>query len=79
MSNYEGGSSKSGKIKMWKVEDAFESWYEIKVKKWIGWVTPMAIKMRPGGNLFYDKSKANKWFNYLTGNKKKLKTLVREF
>lgn len=65
----------SAKVRMWEIDSVLTGIrYMIEVKKWYGWVQP-SISYSEDGQ-FYDKKEADKWFDYLSGNKDKKKLIA---
>ena len=63
------------KVRMWQIDSVLtRTRYRIEVKKWYGWVQP-SISYSEDGQ-FYDKKEADKWFDYLSGNKDKKKLIA---
>jgi hypothetical protein len=64
-----------GNVRMWQIDSVLTGTrYKIEVKKWYGWVGP-SISYSEDGQ-FYDKKEADKWFDYLSGNKDKKKLIA---
>jgi hypothetical protein len=60
----------SAKVRMWRIDSVLTGIsYRIEVKKWYGWTQP-SISYSEDGH-FFDKKEADKWFDYLSGNKDK--------
>ena len=57
-------------LKLWRIDSVLTGIsYRIEVKKWYGWTQP-SISYSEDGH-FFDKKEADKWFDYLSGNKDK--------
>ncbi len=63
------------KVRMWQINSVLTGTrYKIEVKKWYGWVQP-SISYSEDGQ-FYSKVEADKWFDYLSGNKDRKKLIA---
>ena len=66
---------KRDKVRMWQINSVLTGTrYKIEVKKWYGCVQP-SISYSDDGQ-FYSKVEADKWFDYLSGNKDKKKLIA---